>query len=83
VLHLWLIILSVEGDVSVESEALLVTDFMNLKIKSVQSFKNAHKSKMCVYVSECSYIYKYLYLYHILKKRVQPKSTREHLNQSM
>jgi hypothetical protein len=33
VLYLWLIILSVGGDVSVDSESLLVTDFVNLKIK--------------------------------------------------
>jgi hypothetical protein len=38
VLHLRLIILSVIDDVIVDSEILLVTDFMNLKIKSVQSF---------------------------------------------
>jgi hypothetical protein len=33
VLHLQLIILSVGGDVPIDSETLLVTDFMNLKIK--------------------------------------------------
>jgi hypothetical protein len=39
----------VGGDISVDSEALLVTDFMNLKIKSAQSFRGAHRSRMCVY----------------------------------
>jgi hypothetical protein len=50
VLYLRLIILSVGGDVPVDSEALLVTDFINLKIKSVQSFECAHKARVYVYV---------------------------------
>jgi hypothetical protein len=59
VLYLWLIILSVGGDVTIDSETLLVTDFVNLKIKSNQSFRCAHKDRMCVYVhrDECSYMY--------------------------
>jgi hypothetical protein len=36
VLYLRLIILSVEDDISVDSEMFLVTNFVNLKIKSVQ-----------------------------------------------
>jgi hypothetical protein len=40
----------VEGDVPVDSETLLVTDFMDLKIKLFHSFRGAHKSRMCVYV---------------------------------
>jgi hypothetical protein len=65
VLHLRLIILSVGGDVPVDSEALLVTDFMNIKIKLAQSFKDAHSGKICVcvYMSEYSYVYEYLCLY--------------------
>jgi hypothetical protein len=50
VLHLRLIILSVGGDVSVDSEALLVTDFVNLKIKPAQSFRCAHRSRVCICV---------------------------------
>jgi hypothetical protein len=46
-----LIILSVGDDVSVNSDALLVIDFVNLNIKSVQSFGGAHKGRMYV----CSY----------------------------
>jgi hypothetical protein len=45
-----LIIFSVGDDVPVDSESLLLTDFMNLKIKSAQSFRNAHRDRMCVYV---------------------------------
>jgi hypothetical protein len=47
VLHLRLIILSVGGDVPVDSEALLVTDFVNLKIKLTQSFRGAYRG-ICV-----------------------------------
>jgi hypothetical protein len=39
----------VGGDVPVDSEVLLMTDFINLKIKSAQSFEGVHRSMMCVY----------------------------------
>jgi hypothetical protein len=48
VLHLRLIIFSVRGDVSIDSEPLLVTDFVNLKIKSAQSFRCDYKGKVCM-----------------------------------
>jgi hypothetical protein len=56
-----------------------VTDFVNLKIKSTQSFRCAYKSKMyvCIYRSECSYIYKYLYLYYISEKSLTYKCANE------
>jgi hypothetical protein len=50
VLYLWLIILLVKDDVSIDSETLLMTDFVNFKIKLTQSFRCAHKDRMCVYV---------------------------------
>jgi hypothetical protein len=50
VLHLRLIILSAGDDVPVDSETLLVTDFVNLKIKPVQSFGGAHRGRVCVRV---------------------------------
>jgi hypothetical protein len=50
VLHLQLIILSVGGDVPVDSEALLMTDFVNLKIKPAQYFGSAHRGRVCVRV---------------------------------
>jgi hypothetical protein len=40
----------VGGDVSVDSEVFLVTDFINLKIKSSQSFRCVHKNMVCVRV---------------------------------
>jgi hypothetical protein len=65
VLHLRLIILSVGGDVPVDSETLLVTDFVNINIKPSQSFRCAHRDRVCVCVhkGECSYVYEYLCLY--------------------
>jgi hypothetical protein len=38
------------GDISIDSETLLVTEFVTTKIKSAQSFKYAHKDRMCVRV---------------------------------
>jgi hypothetical protein len=49
-LYLWLIILLVGGDIFVDSETFLMTDFMNFKIKPVQSFRYAHKDIMYVHV---------------------------------
>jgi hypothetical protein len=49
-LHLRLIIFSVGGGASVDSETLLVTDFINLKIKSAQSFICVHRGRLCVRV---------------------------------
>jgi hypothetical protein len=40
----------VGGAVSVDSEVLLVTDFVNLKIKLAQFFRDIYKGRMCVYV---------------------------------
>jgi hypothetical protein len=38
------------GDVSVDSDTFLVTDFVNLKIKSVQSFRCAHRNRVCMFL---------------------------------
>jgi hypothetical protein len=46
--HLQLIILSVGDDILVDNEMLLVTDFVNLKIKLVQSFGCAHRDSVCL-----------------------------------
>jgi hypothetical protein len=50
VAYLWLIILSVVDNFSVNSETLLVTDFINLKIKPAQTFECAHRSMVCMRV---------------------------------
>jgi hypothetical protein len=71
VLHLQLIILSVRGDVPVNSEMFLVTDFMNLKIKSAQSFRDAHRDRMCVHVfiRVSAHTHINIYIYTIFLKK--------------
>jgi hypothetical protein len=48
VLHLWLIIFLIGGNISVDSDVLLITDFVNLKIKLAQSFRGTHRGSVCV-----------------------------------
>jgi hypothetical protein len=68
VTYLWLIILSVIGNVPINSDVFLITDFVNLKIKLTQYFEGAHRGKvylhvyMHVFIGECSYVYEYLYI---------------------
>jgi hypothetical protein len=38
----------VEDNASINSDALFVTDFMNLKIKLEQPFECAHRNRVCV-----------------------------------
>jgi hypothetical protein len=42
----------VRDDVSVDSESLLMTDFVDLKIKLTQFFRGVHRGKVCV----CAFI---------------------------
>jgi hypothetical protein len=42
-------ILSVIVDIPVDSETFLMTDFVNLKIKSDQSFRGAHRNRVCIH----------------------------------
>jgi hypothetical protein len=47
-------------DVSINSETLLIIDFVNLNIKSLQYFRDTHKMcVLCVDSHEYSYIYEY------------------------
>jgi hypothetical protein len=48
--NLRLIILSEGDDVSINSEMFLVTDFVNLKIKPLQSFGGARRGRICIRV---------------------------------
>jgi hypothetical protein len=50
VLYLQLIIFSVGDDVSVDSKTLLMTDFVNLKIKLTQSFRGAYIGSIYMHV---------------------------------
>jgi hypothetical protein len=66
-LYLRLIILLIGGNVFVDSETLLMIDFVNLKIKPAQFFRGAHMGRVCVCmfigVSTHIYIYEYLRLH--------------------
>jgi hypothetical protein len=54
----------VGGDVSVNRETFLMTDFVNFKIKLIQFFKCAHRSRVCVrvFIGVSSYIYMNIYV---------------------
>jgi hypothetical protein len=83
VLHLLLIILSVRGDVPVNSEIFLVTDFISFKIKPIQSFKYDHKDRMCIYIfiRVSNHMYINIYIYTVLKKEVRLTTTHSSLSQ--
>jgi hypothetical protein len=76
VLHLWLIIISVGCDIPIDSKMFLVTDFVNLKIKLTQYFRDAYRDRMCIHMfmfielSIHIYIYKYLYFYCVTHSSV-------------
>jgi hypothetical protein len=46
----------VRDDVSVDNEAVLMTDFINLKIKLTRFFRCAHRDRMCIHMhrGECA-----------------------------
>jgi hypothetical protein len=65
----------VVGDVSVDSKALFVINFVNLKIKPAQSFGCAYRGRVCACIyrgkGKCSYVYEYLHLYCVSKKSIR------------
>jgi hypothetical protein len=77
----------VEDDVPVDNEALLVTDFMNLKIKSTQSIEDAYRGRMCVRVFIevsvhtrmsiyiCTEFLKNIFINHLATKEKETKLT--------
>jgi hypothetical protein len=67
----------VGGDVPVDSEALLVTDFVNLKIKPAQSFGCAHKGRVCVrvFIGMSGSTYMSIYVCTVFLKKSLVKST--------
>jgi hypothetical protein len=40
----------VKDDIFVDNDAFLMIDFINLKIKSAQSFRDAHKDNVSIYI---------------------------------
>jgi hypothetical protein len=57
----------VGDDVSVNSESLLMTDFVNLKINPTQSFRCAHRNGvyMCVFIRMSTHTYMSIYVYTV------------------
>jgi hypothetical protein len=78
----------VRNDISVDSETLLVINFMNLKIKLTQSFKYVHKYRMCVHVfigmstHTCIRICVYKKKDHTRTMVLKKQSTYEQCNQA-
>jgi hypothetical protein len=62
----------VGADVSDNSEVLLVTDFMNFKIKPTQSFRGAHRGKvcMCVFIGVSAHTCMSICIYTVFLKKV-------------
>jgi hypothetical protein len=63
----------VGGDVSIDNEVFLVTDFINLNIKPDQSFGDVHRDIVCVrvFIRVSAHMYISIYVYHVfIKKRV-------------
>jgi hypothetical protein len=63
----------VESDVSVDSEALLVTNFMNFKIKLVQSFGDVHRGRVCrrVFIGVSTHMCMSICIYTIFLKKIR------------
>jgi hypothetical protein len=58
----------VGGDVPVDSETILLIDFVNLKIKPTESFRGAHRNNVCVHIFiQINDVYNYLHLYYVCK----------------
>jgi hypothetical protein len=62
VLYLRLIIFLIGDDVFINNEMLLMTDFVNLKIKLTQYFRGAHNDRVCLCVYRDVYSYIYIYI---------------------
>jgi hypothetical protein len=60
----------VEDDISIDSEILLVIDFVNLKM--TQSFRNAHRGMMYVrlFIKLSVHTYINIYIYIVLLKKL-------------
>jgi hypothetical protein len=68
------------GDVPVDSEIFLMTDFINLKIKLIQSFTGDHRSRVCmrVLIGVNTHSYMNIYVYTIfLKKHTEEQTWRK------
>jgi hypothetical protein len=59
-------------DVSIDSETLLMTDFVDLKIKPTQFFRGAHRVRMYmrVFIGVDTHIYISIYICNIFFKKI-------------
>jgi hypothetical protein len=73
-LHLRLIILLVGCDVPIDSETLLLSDFINLKIKLTQSFRCVQRDRVCVrvFIEVSDHMYMSIYIYTVFIKKSLP-----------
>jgi hypothetical protein len=73
-LHLRLIILLVGCDVPIDSETLLLSDFINLKIKLAQSFRCVQRDRVCVrvFIEVSDHMYMSIYIYTVFIKKSLP-----------
>jgi hypothetical protein len=60
-----------EGDAPVDSETFLVIDFVNLKIKSTQSFGSVHRGRLCAHmlIGVSTYMCISIYVYTVFLKK--------------
>jgi hypothetical protein len=74
VLYLRLIILSVRGDIPVDSEPLLVTGFVNIKIKPTKSFGCTYRDRLCmrVFIEVSARTYMNIYVCTVFLKKMIP-----------
>jgi hypothetical protein len=67
----------VGDDITVDSETLFVTDFVNFKIKPTQYFKYTHKNKMYIHMFHMN-IYTYMISTTVfLKKRKKEQKVED------
>jgi hypothetical protein len=67
----------VRGDIPIDNKTLLMTDFMNLKIKLAQSFRDDHMSRiyMCVFIEISTHIYMSIYIYTVFLYKKEKRKT--------
>jgi hypothetical protein len=63
----------VADDVFIDSKTLLVTDFVNLNIKTAQSFGGAHRDKVyvCILIGMSVHTCMNIYIYIVFQKKYE------------
>jgi hypothetical protein len=77
----------VGGDVPVDNDVLLVANFVNLKIKSSQSFGGAHKGRIhvCVFIGVSVHTCMSICVYTVClkKKKKKKKKKKRHFDNTV